>query len=71
MPEKLQFLTSSRFWAIVIGALSIYAQSKGWIGEPEMILIATIMGGFTAIRTVDRFAEVRSNVVPPEPPATP
>lgn len=51
------FLRSNRFWALAIGAVSIYAKSKGWIGEPEMLLIATITGGFTVVRTVDRMAE--------------
>ncbi len=51
---KFDFLTSSRFIALVIGALSIYLKAKGIIGEPEMVLIATITAGFTTIRTIDR-----------------
>ena len=51
------FLYATRFWALVIGAASIYAKQRGWIGEPEMILIATITGGFTIVRTVDRATE--------------
>lgn len=54
---NFDFLKSNRFWAIVIGAVALYAQTKGWIGEPEMILIGTIMAGHVAVRTVDRFAE--------------
>lgn len=54
MKTKFAFLYSSRFWALFIGAASIYAQSKGWIGEPEMMFIATMTAGFAAIRTVDR-----------------
>lgn len=42
---------------MIIGAVSIYLKSKGFIGEPEMLLIATIMGGFITIRTVDRATE--------------
>lgn len=57
MKEKLLFLTSARFWAIVIGAVSIYGKSKGWLGDPEMMLIATITAGFTVVRTADRFSE--------------
>ncbi len=52
--SKFDFLASSRFIALVIGALSIYFKAKGIIGEPEMILIATITAGFTTIRTIDR-----------------
>lgn len=57
MKNKFAFLHAPRFWALVIGAISIYAKTKGWIGEPEMVLIATITGGFTIIRTVDRGTE--------------
>jgi hypothetical protein len=57
MPSKFDFLQSTRFWAMVIGAVSIYLQTKGFIGEPEMILVATIMGGFTVVRTVDRIGD--------------
>lgn len=42
---------------MIIGALSIYLQSKGYIGEPEMKLIATISTVFITVRTVDRFGE--------------
>lgn len=51
------FLRATRFWALVIGALAVYAKLKGWIGEAEMALIATITGGFVAVRTVDRATE--------------
>ncbi len=54
---NIDFLKSNRFWAIVIGALSVYAQSKGWIGDPEMVAIATIMGGYVTVRTVDRVGD--------------
>lgn len=57
--SKFTFLTSTRFWAIVIAALSVYAQTKGWIGDPEMLLIATITSGFTVVRTVDRLGDKR------------
>lgn len=56
----LSFLKANRFWALVIGALAVYAQTRGWIGEPEMTLIATLTGAFIAIRTVDRATEVIS-----------
>lgn len=51
------FLKSNRFWSIVIAALSVYAQAKGWIGDPEMVLIATITGGYVAVRTIDRSSD--------------
>ena len=53
----MSFLKAPRFWVMLIGALSIYAQAKGWIGEPEMQLIATVSGLFIAVRTIDRISE--------------
>ena len=57
MYTKFAFLSSTRFWAIIIAAVSMYAQTKGWIGEPEMVLIATITASFTAVRTIDRISD--------------
>ena len=51
------FVTSTRFWAIVIGVFSIYAEAKGWIGEPEKNAIATLTASFTAVKTVDRYSD--------------
>lgn len=42
---------------MVIAALAVYLQTKGIIGEPEMLLIATITAGFVTVGTIDRFAE--------------
>lgn len=42
---------------MIVGALSIYLKTKGIIGEPEMILISTVMGGFIVVKTADRAAE--------------
>lgn len=53
----LSFLKSNRFWVMVLGAAVIYLQSKGWIGEAEMKLFATLAAGFVTIRTVDRATE--------------
>lgn len=55
--DKFNFLQSTRFWAMIIGAISIYLKTKGYIGEPEMQLVSTIMAGFIAVRTIDRFGE--------------
>lgn len=53
----LSFLGSNRFWVMLIGAFSIYAQQKGWIGDAEMKLIATVSAGFIIVKTVDRGTE--------------
>jgi uncharacterized membrane protein len=55
--DTFAFLRATRFWALVATAASLYAQRKGWIGEAEMVLIATITGGFTIVRTIDRATE--------------
>ena len=52
--EQFEFLKATRFWAMVFGAVLIYLQAKGFIGEAEMMLANTILGGFIAIRTIDR-----------------
>ena len=68
-----EFLRSQRFYALVIGAVSFYLKTKGLIGEPEMVLIATITAGFATIRTVDRIsdkaiesAKIKSGIPPEE-----
>jgi hypothetical protein len=55
--KTFPFLYATRFWAMVIAAASVYAQAKGWIAQPEMLLIATITAGFTVVRTIDRATE--------------
>lgn len=57
MKDKFLFLTSTRFWALIIGAVMFYLKAKGWVGESEMILANTILGGFIAIKTIDRVSE--------------
>ncbi len=53
----ITFLRSNRFWALVIGAVAVYLKAKGWIGLDEMKLVATLVGGFIGVRTVDRVAD--------------
>jgi hypothetical protein len=57
MQEKFSFLYATRFWALVIGAISIYLKTKGIIGDSEMVLIATITGGFITVKTIDKITE--------------
>lgn len=52
--KKFAFLQSTRFWALILGSLAIYLETKGFIGEPERNLIATVVAWFTAIKTIDR-----------------
>jgi hypothetical protein len=52
--KKFDFIYSTRFWAIILGSVAIYLETKGFIGEPERNLIATVVSWFTAIKTIDR-----------------
>lgn len=54
----LTFLKSNRFWALVIGAVAVYLEAKGFIGEAERNLIAIISASFITVRTIDRATEV-------------
>lgn len=51
------FIRSTRFWVMILGSLAVYAETKGWIGEPERNLIATISTVFITVKTLDRGAE--------------
>jgi hypothetical protein len=51
------FVKAPRFWVMIGGALSIYFETKGWIGEPERNLIATVSAIFVTVATLDRGAE--------------
>lgn len=57
LPKDLQFITSPRFWAVVIGSVAVYLEQVGYIGEAERNLIATVVAGFVTIKSVDRFSE--------------
>lgn len=51
------FLRSNRFWIATLAAVSIYLESKGFIGAAERNLVATIAASFVAVRTIDRATE--------------
>ena len=54
---NFDFLSSRRFWALVVMAIIGVLETEGIIpGEIAKGLI-TILAGFTAIRTIDRFSE--------------
>lgn len=59
MNDKLSFIRAPRFWIMLAGALSVYLQTKGFIGEAEMMLIATVSAGFVAVKTLDRYSDKR------------
>lgn len=53
----LPFLTSVRFWKVVIAAVVVYLGSQGVLGGDLVILVTSILGVSVVIRTVDRFSE--------------
>lgn len=57
MPNKLKFLTSTRFWAMLFAATIQYLQSENIITPEFSTFLTTIFAGFIGVRTVDRFGE--------------
>jgi len=55
MAEKLAFLTSRRFWALVLLGVVAYFKSTGQLEPGLAQLFETILGGFTVLTTVDKF----------------
>ena len=55
--SKLNFLSSLRFWALCLIALGGVLQTEGVISQEVFTALATILGGFTVIRTVDKFSQ--------------
>lgn len=51
------FVQSTRFWVMLVGAVSVYLNAKGLIGDAEMTLVASVSALFVSIRTIDRFGE--------------
>jgi len=54
MNQKFDFIFSTRFWALVLGVLSVYLSSKGWIGEAEKVLFSSLALGFIGIKSLDK-----------------
>ena len=56
MPKQLLFLTSTRFWSVVLIALAVWLAADGFITENLATFIKTVAGGYTIIRTADKAA---------------
>lgn len=75
MDNKLAFLTSVRFWNLVIIAAVIVLKKEGIIVDDTLVstiseIIALVLGGSTVIRTIDRQADkkVEAAVAAVNPP---
>lgn len=51
------FLGSTRFWAIVIGAVALALFTDGHISQAWLICVETIVAPFVVVRTVDRLGD--------------
>ena len=59
MLDKFPFLTSTRFWAVVLIAIAGYLQSAGFTWDPNALgtALKIVAGGHIGIRTLDRASE--------------
>lgn len=55
--NHFKFLLSTRFWAVVIIALSFQLSDMGLISDRLFEFLSMIAGGHIGIRTIDRFGE--------------
>lgn len=59
--NKYEFLSSTRFWALVTGSLSTILIDPNLIAQPWYVTVGKFLGlvsaGFIAIRTIDRASE--------------
>ena len=57
LPEKLLFLTSPRFWQVVILAAVTYLDQTGALSHQIAVLLQTIFGASVIITTVDKVGD--------------
>lgn len=55
--ETFPFLKSTRFWAVVTIAASMWLVDLGWMPETPANFIYTIAGGHIGLRTIDKVSE--------------
>lgn len=55
--DKLAFLSSTRFWALLLASVFTTLGSEGYITPGVLEGIQMLLAGFVGIRSVDRFAE--------------
>lgn len=58
---KIEFLTSTRFWALVLGDIALMLRDPSITVDSWYVtagkFLAVLAAGFISIRTVDRFSE--------------
>ena len=55
MKEKFAFISSTRFWSMILGAIAIYLEQEGIISQALSQLLATVAAGFVIVKTTDKF----------------
>ena len=51
-----EILNSVRFWQVVLGALMMYVESKGWVDQALRDLVITVLGVSVTLGTADSVA---------------
>ena len=57
MIEKLPFLGSTRFYALVLMGLAIWGGALGWLPVELVDFVTLVAGGHVGLRSLDRFGE--------------
>lgn len=58
---NIDFLSSNRFWALVLVAVVSYLKATGVFDDATSNSLITLLLGFIGIRTVDKVSEGLSN----------
>lgn len=62
LPEKLQFLTSRRFWALVVIAILGVLQQQKILSQEIVNALIIVLGGFIGIDTFDKVSQAMKGV---------
>ena len=57
MEKKFLFITSTRFWALVILSVCVALNAYGVLPTETLTALITLLGGFITVRTLDRFSD--------------
>jgi hypothetical protein len=56
MPSKLEFLTSTRFWSLVLIAVVGVLGKEGIISADIVNALQVLLWGYVGVRTADKFS---------------
>jgi hypothetical protein len=57
IPEKLNFITSRRFWCLVAIAILGVLQQQNILSNEIVNALILVLGGFIGLNTIDKFSE--------------